>query len=482
MRPEPRLKAYLLGLILLLIASPLAPCASALTQDEFETVMIGETKIIMRQTDEYGNQASIFAIMLAGHGQQRPDEAHCAHVAEHTVFRNPEKDEDALGDWVVKANSSSTPDWLLYNGWTGVDHTQFEITVPGEQIPEALERLLWGLFPEKIDKTAYDKEINSRLKSELQYMTTNELATPFHAFNEHFYQGTPYCQNLFSVPVTQVKPEKVSEFMAREYSSSRLVIVLAGNFDQEAALAALQNSVSRVPIEPRPAPPKVNLSLPPVAAVELTAVKHPLLMLGIGSDRVKPEDVGLISTAMRIALGRLASQPPDGFTASPSLLSLLRNSQSQGLLVSYEPKERLAAEQLEDQAESLSPAAKEVLHDLAVAGPTREEVAPFLQEYDMEAGFQENTPRTLIAAFLRGRQEIPGIDDLSLQGITEEKLAAALQNAVARYEGSLQYTVLAVMPGKTPILAIAVGIGLAIVIIAAFVVLRRRMAARAGTP
>lgn len=172
MRLKLKLKGCLLGLILLLMASPFASAGTLIT-DEFETVMIGETKVLMRQTDEYGDQASIFAIMLAGHGQQKPSETHCAHVAEHTVFRNPAKDESALGDWVGKVNSSNKLAWLPYNGWTGVDHTQFEVTVPSEYIPEALERLLGGLFPESVDKTAYDKEMNSRLKNELQYMTTN---------------------------------------------------------------------------------------------------------------------------------------------------------------------------------------------------------------------------------------------------------------------------------------------------------------------
>lgn len=72
MRLELKLKACLLGLILLLVASPFAS-ASTLTTDEFETAMIGNTKVLMRQTDEYGEQASIFAIMLVGHGQQEPN-------------------------------------------------------------------------------------------------------------------------------------------------------------------------------------------------------------------------------------------------------------------------------------------------------------------------------------------------------------------------------------------------------------------------
>lgn len=66
--------------------------------------------------------------------------------------------------------------------------------------------------------------------------------------------------------------------------------------------------------------------------------------------------------------------------------------------------------------------------------------------------------------------------------MTKQELASALQEVVAKYAGSLQYTVLVVIPGKTPILPIVIGIGLAIALIAAFAMSRRRKVPRGETP
>lgn len=120
---------------------------------------------------------------------------------------------------------------------------------------------------------------------------------------------------------------------------------------------------------------------------------------------------------------------------------------------------------------------KEVFYNLATAGPTMEEVAPFLAEMDT-AELQSNAPRTLIAAFLRGLLEIPGMSNLPTLGMTEEELASSLQRVMEKYEGDFQCTALVVAPGKTPIIPLAMGIGLAIVAIATFATLRRKKVPR----
>jgi predicted Zn-dependent peptidase len=164
-----------LALLILFGMAPSTATASIASPGQVETVSIGGAKVLMCQSEEYGDQASVFAIMLAGHGQQTPDEAHCAHVAEHTVFRNLTKYPEALVDWVWNVDRSGANPWILCNGWTGVDHTQFNLTVPGECLPEALGRLIDGMFPEAIDRDAYATEMDSRLKGELDYMTTHQV-------------------------------------------------------------------------------------------------------------------------------------------------------------------------------------------------------------------------------------------------------------------------------------------------------------------
>lgn len=470
----------LLALFLLFGVAPYPATGSVAALDKFETIMIGETRVIMRQSEEYGNQASVFAIMLAGHGQQKAGEAHCAHVAEHTVFRNPVNHPDALIDWVVKTDSSGADPWVSCNGWTGVDHTQFNLTVPGERLPEALERLLNGIFPEAIDRTAYDTEMDNRLKSELNYMTTHQVSAPLNAFHGHFFQGTPYDQQVFAVPVTQVMPERVLTFMKREYSSSRLVLVLAGNFDKEAVLDTLQQLIDDVPLEPRPVTPDIKLSLPPLSTITLP-VQYPLLMLGFGCDSVTTDDAPLLLAAMHVAIARLAAQPPEGFFTSDFANDLLYSVHVNGCYVTYtaDPRLGLSQRQLEEQARLMTQTAKEVFLNLTVAEASDEELS--LPPLSVTLPVPE-MPQTLTDAFERGALEIPGAADTRMTGMEGHELASAVQNTAAKYQGNLQYTVLIVRPKNVAGLIMALGAGLAIVAIVIFTLRSYRKAPSRDLP
>ena len=454
--------------------APYVATGSVAALDHFETVTIGETKVIMRQSEEYGDQASVFAIMLAGHGQQKPDEAHCAHVAEHTVFRNLVKHPDALIDWVLKVDSSGTSPWILCNGWTGVDHTQFNLTVPGECLPEALERLINGMFPEAVDRKVYDTDMDSRLKSELNYMTTHQVSAPLNAFHAHFFQGTPYCQQVFSVPVTQVTPDQVLSFMRREYSSSRLVLVLVGNFDKQVTLETLRQLINDIPSEPRPITPDVKLNLPSLSTVILP-VQYPLLMLGFGCDSVTKEDAPLLLAAMHIAVARLASQPPQGFQTSDFMNALLNAAHVEGCFVTYaaNPRMELSQSQLEEQARLISQAAKEAFLNLTVTEASEEELS--LPPLSVAMPVPE-MPQTLTDALERGLPETPGAADIRMTGMESDELASAVRDIAAKYQGNLQYTVLIVKPKNVAGLIIALGVGLAILAIVILTLLSYRKA------
>ena len=260
---------------------------NAIASGEFEIVMLGETKVLLRESDEYCDEASVFAIMLAGNGHQKEAETHCAHVAEHMVFRNPTVGGVSLGDWVSKPGTGTGVVQTLYNGWTGPDHTHFEITVPGWLIPEALTRLVAGLFPDGIETAAYEKELGSRLKPELEYMTTNSVAAPYHQFNTCFYQATPYSQRIFEVPVAKVESARVLEYMKREYSSSRLIVVLVGDFDKDAVLDVLEDALEGVPTEPKPVVPDVRLAPASFTSFRCESVKHPIYVIGVGVDSIE---------------------------------------------------------------------------------------------------------------------------------------------------------------------------------------------------
>ena len=484
--PRRRFTGLSLLLALLIVSATLIQVmfpGKATASGEFETVMIGDTKILICMSDDYNGEASVFAVMLAGHGYQKPDETHCAHVAEHMVFRNPTLDGIALSDWVSELGTGNGEVQAIYNGWTGPDHTHFEITVPGEHFPEALTRLVAGMFPDSIEPAAYSDEMNTRLKPELGYMTTNPVAAPLNAFNAQFYRSTVYCEPIFDVWVGQVKRGNVLDYMKREYSSSRLVITLVGDFDKEAALNAISDAIKEVPLEPVPVVPKVRLNLPPVTSFKCEQAKRAVCMLGVGVDAIDDDDVPFVSAIMSIASGRLWSHPPDGFCVSESLSGTLQTAASQGLMVSYEATRRIGRSELEAQAEMLSQAARVIFSSLAAEGPAREEVAELsagLVEEGAEFDVPGHLPRTLFEAWLRGIREIPGIGmqpfQTPMKGMSEEELTAALRDTVSRYRERLQFTVVIVEPGSMFSPLMAIGGALAVLAVAGFLVWRRREA------
>ncbi len=470
-----KLRLLLLFLVFSASAAQLLFPGNAIASGEFETVMLGDTKVLLRESDEYGDEASVFAIMLAGNGHQGEGETHCAHVAEHMVFRNPTVGGVSLGDWVSKPGTGTGGVQTLYNGWTGPDHTHFEITVPGRLIPEALTRLVAGLFPGGIETSAYETELGSRLKTELEYMTTNSIAAPYHQFNTCFYQGTPYSQKTFEVPVIEVESARVLEYMNREYSSSRLIIVLVGDFEKDAVLDALEDALEGVPTEPNPVVPDVRLN-PASFTSFRCAVKHPIYMIGVGVDSIEGEDAPFVSAIMSIALGRLWSQPPDGFRISDSLSTTLAEAAVEAMVVSYEATRGIAEKELQPKSEDLVGTVKAVFGNLLTEGPDDEEVAGLLVDV-VEPDPPEHLPRTLFEAWWRGLDEIPGVGKSkggSLRGMSHEELAAALKDAASRYTERLQYSVMVVEPGSTLSPVFIAGAVLAGLVLAAVFVLRWR--------
>jgi len=474
---------FVLLLALMIVSAALIQTmfpGKATASAEFETVMIGDTKILIRESDEYSGEASVFAVMLAGQGHQEPDETHCAHVAEHMAFRNPTLDGVALGGWVSGLGTGGGIQ-MMYNGWTGPDHTQFEMTIPGEHLPEALTRLVAGLFPDAIDAAAYSAEIKTRLVPELRHMTTDPLSAPLNAFNVQFYRSTVYSEPRFDVWVGQVKPDNVLTYMKREYSSSRLIITLVGDFDKEAALNAISDAVNEVPSEPGPVVPEVRLDPPPITSFKCEKRKNAMCMLGVGVDSIDDEDLPFVSTILRIALVRLRSQPLDGFSVSESMLGFIQTAASQGLMISYEATRKIGQSEIQAQAEVLSPAAKAVFSSLANEGPAHEEVAELLawsSEEGAEPEMPGRVPRTLFEAWWRGIREIPGQEvhfiQVPTEGMSEEELTAVLMDTASRYEGRLQFMAMTVEPGSVFSPLLAIGGALAVLAVAGFLVWRRR--------
>lgn len=378
---------------------------------------------------------SVFAIMLAGDGNQNPDEVHCAHIAEHMVFHNPLRDGSlSLGSW-VQSKGDGERSTALYNGWTGPDHTQFELTLPDASIPEALTRLTEALFPESIDETAYIDEINRRLWPELQHMTGNEQAAPLNAFRCAWFRGTPYDPGIFSVPVASVEPDKVLAWMKREYSPQRLTIVVVARAPEGAILDALDRALATVTEGPPPHPPAVRLSPAPLTTVELPSFGEPVLMAGVGADGVSQEDHLPLALAFSLAVRRATSLTVAGLSSKPELTGQLATSTTRVAFAGYALADT-ATVSGQEPGMAVVRLLKDALEDIARNGLSTDDRAQLEVLRQQQPVLPAGVPPTLIEAWRRGMDEVPGMvvpDARALACADSAQLPVSIQAAVAEY-------------------------------------------------
>ena len=228
-----------LVLLVLFLALTVFPAKGSCASKEFETVMVGSTKVLLRVSEEYGDDASILALMLAGRCHEQPKEGYCARMAVPMVLRNPAPDKIPL-DWtqVKKVGAGIMP-----------EHSHFLLTVPNPQVPAALTLLIASLFPASLDDTTFNQQLTTVFRPAFELMGANPFQTSKLADRliDYLLEG-----DTRPAPVTEPSSEQVLEFLQREYSAGRLILLLAGNFDKTEALASLEEALKDVNKEPPP--------------------------------------------------------------------------------------------------------------------------------------------------------------------------------------------------------------------------------------
>lgn len=426
---------------------------------------------LLIKTETGGDRGSIFAVMRAGTGDQAPDETHCAHIAEHTVFRNPlGGGTRSLADTVVAWQG-------LYNGWTGPDHTQFELSVPHRNIPDALRVLIRALFPAGIDESAFRQELEGRLKSELEYMTTNERAAPFNALRLRLLANTAYGEQLFAVPVTGVPRERVLSYMRREYSPQRLLLVVVANVD---AFAVMEVAGRELELIPQGKVPKARLTrLDPLPVQELTLPKvdRPLVLVGLGVGGVTDEDFPYLLLAYALLMEKLPDGVPLGLKLDPQLCGPLPVQGAACLMVGYEAAAAPGA-----KAGELAPAAIHHVGDRLArlrSEMTDREVTKLLESMagpEQPPELPQNIPASLYEAYRVGIATVPGTAmglGAFFKGATALEVKQRMVDVLDRYAASATFTAV-VSRGAQKAPGIWLGALIAVPAVAGVLIWRRR--------
>lgn len=445
-------------------------------------------RLIFRPSQN-GERGAIFAVMMAGRGHERENEAHCAHIAEHMVFANQVGSVLSVREWLGSLKGA------LYNGWTGWDHTQFEVVVPDVHIPEALRRLVRAMFPESMDRADYEREMRNLLVPQVRHMTGQEVAGALNFAMDSLYRGTPYDSRIFDVAVESVRPETVLEWMRREYSPGRLIVVVTAKVDQKDLQEALDSVLQTVTPGPGPRIPEARLDPPEFITGRIEEAGGPLFVVGFGVDELPAEDHLPVHLLLYLAQSRILTKDVPGLEvhdALPNGSGVVTATTRSAFLV-YRLKDvtdpprgtmKLDASQT---AATLERLVRDTLSEL-VSGDLGGELEKIPEGSAETPSLPIEIPSTLLDAFARGIQEIPGPGHISrsedLESLLSPEGVPVLASAAEKHLPRVKVMVAYLEPGSRLSRALS-WIAVVFAIIAATVTvtlyLRRRSRPKAGT-
>lgn len=403
---------------------------------EFSRYVINGATVFFRRAEV--EKAGIVAVMRAGTGDQRPDEAHCAHMAEHMVLAYPSRS----GESVVSA-AGGFVSGSKYNvqGGTLTDSTGFIISVANAEVPDMLSLLLDSMFRTTLRHDDSFVAEMKRARREIDNITTEPIRALANKLRVTPYRGTPYEERFFETPLQSVTVEKIRGFMEREYTPARLILAIVANIDEQAAIAAVEAGLAG--LVPGQGPAKREIHLPSVepAVLELPKVDRPSIGIAVGLEGLLEQDLvplGRLFNALRRRLylhGNVAR-----FRFNPDFVSTTdaQDTSVMGLEYSSSVPVSDSTEVLDAVPEVLS-VVRDVLLSLAQEGPNRgdltELVTPGQKQMQAQASqaFTDACIEAMRVANVAGLGEIAGGTSDTTASQTEAQVLAEMKAVAAKY-------------------------------------------------
>jgi predicted Zn-dependent peptidase len=124
------------------------------------------------------------------------------------------------------------------NGEAGLDHTTFAISVPHEDTLDLLSALLDSMFRcvVKPDETFKTEMKRARREVDVMQGGVAEVAL-LNKMRAAIFEGTKYHEAFFETPLTEVTAEKIRGFIEREYTPSRLALIVTADVEERELLS-----------------------------------------------------------------------------------------------------------------------------------------------------------------------------------------------------------------------------------------------------
>ena len=178
------------------------------------------------------------------------------HLLEHLIlFRGTEKmTGEELGEAMNRHGA-------YFNGYTSADWTEFEISLPKENLEFALKIHADMLFRSNFPKAEMDKERQAVLE-EINISEDNPSANAYRTSLKELFGRHPYSKNVLGTKerVSNIPRDSVYAYYKRYYAPNNMTMVIVGDIDAAGTLAMVKQHFGAFP---KGDETKDNYCLPP---------------------------------------------------------------------------------------------------------------------------------------------------------------------------------------------------------------------------
>jgi len=256
-----------LPLVCSLLLALLSVAVSPVVAEEMtETVLANGMRVVLRPVHD--NPVICTSVLVrAGVAWEPEGLSGASHFLEHLLFNGTTtRTQEQLYADVDRIGAYN-------NATTRADHTLYLLLAPSEHLVAALEIQADMLLHSTLPEDKFEKEKGIVLEE--MGRSANEpsnLADEF--FDQQRYHGTPYARPVLGTveSIRGLAREAVLAYYRERYVPSRMVLLLAGDFEPEAALALIRSTfgggtVDREPMQPDTAMPRATIPFAAPASV-----------------------------------------------------------------------------------------------------------------------------------------------------------------------------------------------------------------------
>ena len=255
--------------------------------------------------------------LRAGSRDEQPGEEGCAHFLEHTLFKGTATRKSGELDFAMESLGG------IFTAATGPDYAHFGATIPPASLEPALTLLSELVRTAELPEAEIQRE-RGPILDELAIHSADLQTQAIERAYELAYDKSPYRRSPggTSAAIKARTRDELRAFYQRNYTPERAIFVLTGDFDSDAAKAAITKtfgdwkSAGLKPESQNALIAESDLTEPRISVAPTTTENKGKIVIGF---RVPPASDSAATRALLLLETLLGSAEGGGKLAVPAL-------------------------------------------------------------------------------------------------------------------------------------------------------------------